>query len=126
MNTAMLTRLAALKAQPKFINEPATIYNGLRPEDVRRKAEAQLNHLIECLISDPRDTPARRFVLAQVAETLARFPGSDTEDRERMCRYIEQIYEILGVTNSGGLLTRWLYGPVLGTLIVLFRLSKAN
>jgi hypothetical protein len=38
-----------------------------------------------------------------------------------MCRYIEQIVEILGIGKPRGLLTRWLYGYVLGTLVLLFR-----
>jgi hypothetical protein len=95
MNAATLARLAALKGQPKFVDEPGTIYNGMRPEADRLAAETQLNELIERLIDCPEDTPARRFVLAQFRETLAHFPGYDTEDRERICRYLRQIPDIL-------------------------------
>jgi hypothetical protein len=121
MDTATLTRLAALRAQPKFVDEPGTIYNGMRPEHDRRAAETLLNNLIGRLMRDVGELPAKRFALPLFAQTLARFPGHDTEDRERMCRYIEQIAEILGIGKPRGLLTRWLYGYVLGTLVLLFR-----
>lgn len=32
----MQANLAALKAQPKFVDEPGTIYNGMRPEEMRQ------------------------------------------------------------------------------------------
>jgi hypothetical protein len=126
MNEAMLTRLGALKSQPKFVDEPGTIYNGMRPEEVRRAAEIQLDDLIERLMRDPGDTPAQSFVLAQFRQALARFPGYDTEDRERMCRYLRQILDILGIESSGGLLARWLHGPILGTLILLTRRDRPS
>lgn len=65
MNEAMLTRLGALKSLPKFVDEPGTIYNRMRPEEVRRAAEIQLDDLIERSMRNSGDTPAKRFVLAQ-------------------------------------------------------------
>ena len=122
----MLTRLAALRAEPKFVDEPGTIYNGMRPEQDRRAAEDLLNNLIERLMREAGETLAKRFVLARCAQTLVHFPGHDTEDRERMCRYIEQTVEILGMDKPRGLLTRWLYGPILGTLVLLSQRRKAS
>jgi uncharacterized protein DUF4844 len=106
----MLTKLTDLKAQPKFKAEPGTIYNGLRPEEDRQLAELQLNELIARLIQTPRDRLTNEFVLAQFAQSLSLFPGQDTEDRERMCLYLEQIMDIFGIESSEGLLNRWMYG----------------
>jgi hypothetical protein len=50
---------------------------------------------------------------------LSSFPGHDTEDRERLCRYIEQLVGILEIEKPRRFLTRWLYGPFLGTLVLL-------
>ena len=33
MKSSMLTNLVAMRAQPKFVDEPDTIYNGMRPEE---------------------------------------------------------------------------------------------
>ena len=119
MDAAMQANLAALKAQPKFVDEPGTIYNGMRPEEMRQLTQARLNDLIERLMYGPGDLPAKRFALSQFAKSPTQFPGYDTEDRERMCRHLERIMEIVGIEHSGGLLARWLYGPILGTFVWL-------
>jgi hypothetical protein len=41
---------------------------------------------------------------------LDAFEPGDTEDRERLCGYLEEIMEIFGIESSDGLLNRWLYG----------------
>ena len=46
----------------------------------------------------------------------AEFQASDTEDREQLVRYLQEIMDILGIASSDGLLSRWTYGPVLGVL----------
>ena len=113
----MLAKLAELGAQPKYVAEPGTIYNGLRPEPDRLKAEAQLNSLIQRLGDGLELQPSKKFVLEGFTITLAEFAATDTEDRERLCRYLEEIMDILGIESSDGLLNRWLYGPILGPVV---------
>jgi len=88
MDQDAIAKLKLLRSQPKFVDEPGTIYNGMRPETVREKAERQLNKLIDRLIFDPEDALKEKLVLRQFRLSLAHFPGYDTEDRERMCRYL--------------------------------------
>jgi len=107
---AALAKLADLKARPKFKEISGTIYNGMRPEHERQIAEAHLNDLIERLITELPNVPTKASVMHHFAETLALFPGQDTEDRERMCHYLEQIMDIFEIESSDGLLNRWLYG----------------
>jgi hypothetical protein len=73
----MPAKLQALKVHPMYVDEPGTIYNGMRPEETRQLAEAQLNDLIERLMHAPGGAPAKRSVLSQFRETLAQFPGYD-------------------------------------------------
>lgn len=117
----MLSKLEALKAQPKFVDEPGTIYNGMRPEQERRIAEALVDRLIETFILEYSKLNTRRWVSQQFTQALKRFNGHDTEDRERMCTYVQQIAEILEIETPRRLLTFWLYGRVLGTLLLLQR-----
>ncbi|HKJ75280.1 MAG TPA: DUF4844 domain-containing protein, partial [Alphaproteobacteria bacterium] len=107
----------------KFVSEPGTSFNGLRPEEVRATAETQLNDLIERLMNGLPAGATTNVILHEFRRTLRLFPSHETEDRERMCGYLEQIMEILGIESSHGLLNRWLYGPVLGTLVSLRRRS---
>jgi hypothetical protein len=125
MNSSMLAKLAALRGQPKFVDEPGTIYNGMRPEAQRLMAEAQLNDLIDRLRHDPRDVLPARFVLGEVRKTLRVFPGFyETEDRERMCRYMMEIMGILEIPSARGLFSRWMFGWLLGTVVTLLPRAK--
>ena len=45
---------------------------------------------------------------------MAEFEETDTEDREQLLRYLEEIMDILGIASSDGLLNRRLYGAILG------------
>src|SRR5205823_3200165 len=100
-----------------YVDEPGTIYNGMRPEIVRQRAEAQLNDLIDRLCRGLVITPTKQFALSEFSKTLAEFAPIDTEDRERLLRYLERIMDILGIESSDGLLNRWLYGAHLGALL---------
>ena len=113
----MRSNLAALGAQPKYIAEPGTSYNGMGLEPDRLKAQAQLNNLIQRLGDGLELNPSKKFVLDEFTITLAEFEPIDTEDRERVCAYLKEIMSILGIDSSDGLLNRWLYGPILGTIV---------
>lgn len=112
-----LAKLDALRHRPKYVDEPGTIYNGMRPEGLRVASEAQLNHLIDRLRQRVEARPSKKVVLQEIARTLDEFQGVDTEDRERICRYAEELMDIFGIESSDGLLNRFLYGPILGTIL---------
>jgi hypothetical protein len=113
----VIGRLSELRVQAKYIDMPGTIYNGMRPESSRLLAEEQLNRLIDCLRDSLPAKPSKKFVLAEFARTMAEFEPIDTEDRERLLRYLKEIMAILGIASSDGLLSRWMYGPILGSLV---------
>jgi Domain of unknown function (DUF4844) len=105
-----IAKLQELRARPKFKEEPGTLYNGMRPENDRQAAEAQLNDLIDQLIQDFPDPSEKEGVLLAFAQTLDCFPGKDSENQERLCSYIEEIMDMVGIESSGGLLNLWRYG----------------
>ena len=111
-----LEKLSALKGRPKYVDMPGTIYNGMRPESSRLLAEEQLNQLIDGLRNGLPSKPSKKFVLAEFAKTTSEFEAGDTEDREQLVRYLQEIMDILGIASADGLLNRWMYGPVLGVL----------
>ena len=88
--------------------------NGMTPERNRLLAEAQLNRLIDRLRDGLPSNPSKNFALAEFAKTMAEFEATDTEDREQLLRYLEEIMDILGIASSDGLLNGWMYGPILG------------
>ena len=105
-----LAKLVALRSRPKYVDEPGTIYNGMRPESGRQLAQKQLNDLIDLLQRDLPSTPTKEFVLSQFSTTLAQFEPADSEDRDRLCSYLEEIMDIVGIESSDGLLNLWRYG----------------
>jgi hypothetical protein len=111
-----LTSLSDLRNRAKYVEIPGSMYNGMRPERRREVAEAQLNSLIERLRDGLSSRPCKKFVLSEFAKTMADFESIDTEDREQLLRYLEEIMHILGIETSDGLLSRWMYGPLLGPL----------
>jgi uncharacterized protein DUF4844 len=120
LNVTQVTfaRLAELRARPKYVAlPPGTLYNGLRPEDARLLAERQINALIDRLRDGLASKPSKKFTLDEFARTMAEFDPIDTEDREQLLRYLEEIMDILGIESSDGLLNRWMYGPILGPLV---------
>jgi hypothetical protein len=112
----ILAKFSELRSQAKYVDVPGTIYNGMRPESCRLLAEEQLNRLIDRLREGLPSRPSKKFVLAEFAITMAQFEASDTEDREQLLRYLTEIMDVLGIVSSDGLLSRWMYGPVLGAL----------
>lgn len=109
-----LAKLAALRDKRKYVELPGTNYIGLRPEPDRQRAELQMNALIDRLRDGLAANPSKKFVLGEFRITLDEFEPGDTEDREQLLRYLESIMDILGIASSNGLLSRWMYGPILG------------
>jgi hypothetical protein len=118
-----VAKLSELRDRAKYVDTPGTMYNGMRPESLRSLAQEQLNRLIDRLRDGLPSKPSKKFALAEFAKTMAEFEATDTEDREQLLRYLEELMDILGIASSDGLLNRWMYGPVLyrGEK---FRLSK--
>jgi hypothetical protein len=112
-----IKKLSELRHQTKYVDIPGTIYNGMRPESARLLAEEQLNCLIDRLSEGLPSRPSKKFALAEFARTLAEFEAIDTEDREQLLRYISEIMDILGIGSSDGQLSRWMYGPILGSIV---------
>jgi len=117
ISATVIDKLTQLRLEKKYVNAPGTSFNGMKPEPIRRIAEDQLDALLDIFLRDIASHPHKRFVLQKFSETLSVFPSADTEDRERLLRYLEQIMDVLGIQNSDGLLNRWMYGPVLGRVI---------
>jgi hypothetical protein len=111
-----IEKLSELRSKPKYVDMPGTIYNGMRPESSRLLAQEQLNFLLDRLREGLPAKPSKKFALTQFAKTMAEFEAADTEDREQLLRYLGEITDILGIANSDGQLSRWMYGPILGPI----------
>lgn len=88
-------------------------YVGLLPEENRPLANRTLNKLIQRLILlfEDNENITKRMVLNEFEKSLIEFENiaEDTEDRERLCYYIEEIMDIIGLESSYNLLNNWMW-----------------
>jgi len=103
--TAALTRL---RAAEKF--KADAFYPGAPNETLRVEAEQTVNALLDRLVPVAPAPTDKKLVLREFRMTLDSFTQSDTEERERLCGYLEEIMDIVGIDSSDGLLNGWLYG----------------
>lgn len=126
VSQAAIAGLTELRGRTKYVEVPGSIYNGMRPETVRLQAEEQINRLVDRLLDELPANPSKKFVMKQFAEALAQFDAIDTEDREQLLRYLKEIMDLLGMTDSDGMLARWMYGPLGEMLLLLDRHARRN
>lgn len=88
-------------------------YVGFLPEESRPIANKNLNESINRIILILRDNKkiTARMILNEFEIGLKSFNdlANDTEDRERVCRYYEDIMDIIGLESSNELLNNWMY-----------------
>lgn len=115
-----LTELAAFQARPKFLPDtsghtPGGYYTGLSNPAL----QAPLSQLLNLAADDFRavagqPAPTEGDFQTQIDRALARFEPLyielDSEDRDRVCLYIEELMDTVGLASSGGRLSIWRYG----------------
>lgn len=69
-----------------------------------------MNALIDTLAAHVLQSPIKGYVLDEFEKTYAFFEEADTEDRERVLSYFEDIMDAVGMESSDGTLNRLLYG----------------
>ncbi|ADU13459.1 DUF4844 domain-containing protein [Asticcacaulis excentricus] len=106
-----ITALKEFWSLPKFgpddTRYPA--YVGFLPASLRPAAETELNAFVDQLIATLPETPNKASVLKLFAQCLLWFAGHDTEDRNRICDYLVEIMDIIGLESSDGLLNNFMY-----------------
>ena len=102
--------LENFKIKGKFKKDPALYYPGAPSEQIRKKAEASLNKLVDKLILNIKSNPYKEYVLKEFKIMLQDFNDYDSEERDRICSYCEEIMDIFQIESSDGLLMEWRYG----------------
>jgi hypothetical protein len=120
-NNAALEALSAFRAREKFrCEEPQFTTLNPSPSSVTRPWEDTLNRCASDLLSLVQaGSSAAKLQLCIAASIGSVKKPFDTEDREYLAYYYNQLGQCVGV-RVGPLLNRWLYGPVLATLLRLF------
>ena len=109
-------RLDALLQQPKFLAEPGGLYVWVHGEAGGAGAEATINRAIRDILGQLPKGLRRRWVLRRFKAALDQLALSDTEDRERVAEYFQDIMGCIGLESSDGLLNKYVYGFDIGAL----------
>ncbi|QJX47612.1 DUF4844 domain-containing protein [Hymenobacter taeanensis] len=110
--SATITKLEAFRKKKKFVDDthPRLSHATLRPA-LNRKLNRVANDF-ERLVQQPTVTPQE--YQAAIATGLRQFDDLyldlDTEDREWICLYFEELMDIVGLESSGGHLNKFMYG----------------
>jgi Domain of unknown function (DUF4844) len=109
--TAILN-LNEIKIKDKFKENLEHFYSDI-PEDATR---VKMNIFINVSIDDFLAIIEADFSEIKFQKTiekgLIQFDSLslDTEDRERVCLYYEELMDAIGLESSGGVLNKWMYG----------------
>lgn len=101
------------KKKEKFVEEPESFYPGIMDITMRPTLTEKINFAADdfkkvSLKGNPTDKDYQDIIKIG----LKRFDGIylDTEDRERVCGYFEELMNIVGLQSSGGILNNYMYG----------------
>lgn len=106
----VLQRLRALRSERKFGPDRVTFYPGAVNEEARLRAQEALDSTIQRLITELPEHPKRSTVLKEMKATLAKFDTPESEERDQILVYLNEVMKICGVHNSGELFNVWRYG----------------
>ena len=98
----------------KFLPDQQTFYTGLGRKELTPVMNSLMNETLKDFIEITKQSPSDRAYQEKIKVGLERFSPYylqlETEDRERVCLYFEQMMDIVKLESSGGLLNQWLYG----------------
>lgn len=103
-------------AKKKFIEQPyPNFYPGIADEKMRLFFTKKINQVAADFraIAESKKPTDKKYQ-EKIGIGLSRFSDVylklDTEDRERVCMYFEELMDIVGLENSNGQLNKFIYG----------------
>jgi hypothetical protein len=110
-----MDKFEEFKNKEKFVEDTELFYPGIADESMRPVLSDKINLAVENfrkLAEKGNATEAEYHEL--IKKGLERFNDDyinlDTEDRERICAYFEELMDIVGLESSGGHLNKFMYG----------------
>lgn len=97
---------------PKFKEDTSIFYSGLSDNENFEKVNELINISINEFIDKIKTDASESDLQLTIKIGLDRFNDLylDTEDRERVCMYYQEIMDIINLESSNGIINEWLYG----------------
>lgn len=111
-NPETLAAFEAFKTKEKFTEDRAALYPGAATPEIKKQLTERINSTADDFINASRTDTNDAYQNA-IKDGLKRFDdiymNIDTEDRERVCHYFEELMDIAGVESSEGKLNGFMY-----------------
>lgn len=110
-----LPKLEEFRGKEKFIADNRLFYPGIADPALKPLLTEKINLAADDFmrIAD-KSNPTKKDYQNVIGLGLSRFAGIyiqlDTEDRERVCSYFEELMDIVGLESSDGQLNTFMYG----------------
>ena len=110
-----MTKFDEFKRKEKFLQDDKLFYPGIGDSNLKPILSEKINLAAEDFrkLADKGNATDKEYQNA-IKIGLERFTDHylqlDTEDRERVCSYFEELMDIVGLESSGGHLNNFMYG----------------
>jgi hypothetical protein len=108
-------RIEKFKHEPKFeVENSGEYYQGLSVPNLKSHFTELLNKSADEFIQVSQNHPTDQKYQQKIKIGLERFNPNyselDTEDREKICGYVAELMNCVGLKSSDGIINKWLYG----------------
>ncbi|MEP6582885.1 MAG: DUF4844 domain-containing protein [Ginsengibacter sp.] len=110
-----MNKFEAFKNKEKFAEDTTIFYTGINNSEIRKESAEKINLAADDFkkIAEKSKATEKQYQ-DKIQIGLQRFSDVyadlDTEDRERVCYYFEELMDIVGLESSGGHLNDFMYG----------------
>jgi len=110
-----MDKFDAFIQKEKFVKDMTIFYPGIADPTLRPVLTEKINQAAEDFRSVALSSnPTQQAYLEKIKIGLKRFENTsvmyDSEDKERVCHYFEELMNIVGLKSSDGILNTFLYG----------------
>ncbi|MDL2141715.1 DUF4844 domain-containing protein [Flavobacterium tructae] len=109
---ALILELLKIKCKDKFGQNRVLFYSGVSYFTLKIELNKLINKSIDDFILNIKNGAAKIDFLKLIEIGVNQFNSFnlDTEDREQVCLYYEEIMEVVNLESSDGILNKWMYG----------------
>jgi len=110
-----MNKFSLFKSKEKFVEDNVTYYPGINDPKLRPILSEKINQAANdfekvATGEDPTDEKYQEAIKIGLTRFSDIYIEIDTEDRERICSYFEELMDIVHLESSNGLLNNFMYG----------------
>lgn len=115
MKNDVIDLLKAFQQKEKFVEDLSIFYPGISDVSMQEPLSEIINSVANefknlALSKHVKDKDFQQAIQTGLRSFEPIYIDLDTEDRERICHYMEELMDIVGLESSGGLLNQFMYG----------------